>query len=528
MADTITTTSSQAPEWLQPYLKTYVDRAFQVGDQPYQQYQGQRVADLNDTQQTAMDAVQNRAINGNPVMNAAQGALQGIAGGQGLGAQAAQNPYLGQQNASANTFNPYGNIQNSAAGASNPYLSATNANANAWNQYANATNAAAGAQNQHLDAYNANAGTLNAAANVRNADAWTQNASADVYNRNAGASNPYLTAQNPLAQAESPYLQQQIDAASLDTMRNYSQVVRPQMDAAMAQSGSFGNSGLQQVQANQQTDLGKQLGNIASGMRMQDYTTRQGLQENATNRLYQGGQSLQSQQYGAGQQQAQNQFNSGSQLAQNVYAAGQQQAQNQFSAGAQNQSNLYNAGAQQAQNLYLGGAQIQSQQYAAGQQQAQNLYGAGQQQAQNQYNAGSQYQNQLFTGGQAQAQAQNQMFQSQQANQMQALSMAPQYAAQDYTDASQVMNVGNALQNQQQAGLNANYGNWQAAQQYPQQQLGILGQALGMNYGQTNTSTQSQGGGSTWGNAAGGALAGYGATGSPWGAALGGLAGLLG
>ena len=79
MADTITTTSSQAPEWLQPYLKTYMDRAFGVADQPYQQYQGQRVADLNGTQQTAMDAITNRAMNGNPVMNSAQGALQGIA-----------------------------------------------------------------------------------------------------------------------------------------------------------------------------------------------------------------------------------------------------------------------------------------------------------------------------------------------------------------------------------------------------------------------------------------------------------------
>lgn len=428
MADTITTTSSQAPEWLQPYLKTYMDRAFSVADQPFQQYQGQRVADLNSQQQTAMDAITNRAMSGNPVMNAAQGALQGIAGGQGLGAQAAQNQYLTQQNANVNAFNPYANVQNTSAGASNPYLNAQNAN--------------------------------------------------------AGAQNPYLSAQNPLAQAENPYLQQQIDAASSDTMRNYSQVVRPQMDAAMAQSGSFGNSGLQQVQANQQTDLGKQLGNIASGMRMQDYTQRQGLQENATNRLFQGGQTLQGQQYGAGQQLAQNQ--------------------------------------------YLGGAQLQNQQFNAGQQQAQNLYGAGQQQAQNQFNAGSQYQNQLFTGGQAQASAQNQMFQNQQANQMQALSMAPQYAAQDYTDAGQLMNIGNTLQNQRQAGLNADYGNWQQAQQYPQQQLGVLGQALGMNYGQTNTSTQSQGGGSTWGNAAGGALAGYGATGSPWGAALGGLAGLLG
>ena len=571
MADTITTTSSQAPEWLQPYLKSYMDRAFSVADTPYQQYQGQRVADLNGTQQTAMDAIQNRAMNGNPVMNAAQGALQGIAGGQGLGAQAASNPYLTQQNANANAFNPYANVQNTAAGAANPYLNATNANANTFNPYANVSNAAAGASNPYLNATNASANTFNPYANATNAAAGAQNQNINAYNSQAGAANPYLNVQNPLAQAENPYLQQQIDAASSDTMRNYSQVVRPQMDAAMAQSGSFGNSGLQQVQANQQTDLGKQLGNISSGMRMQDYTQRQGLQENATNRLYQGGQTLQGQQYGAGQQLAQNQFQGGAQFqnqqfsagqqqaqnlygagqqqAQNIYGAGQQQAQNQYLGGAQLQNqqfnagqqqaqnlygagqqqaqNLYGAGQQQAQNQYLGGATLQNQQFNAGSQAAQNLYGAGQQQSQNQFNAGSQYANQLFTGGQAQASAQNQMFQNQQANQMQALSMAPQYAAQDYTDAGQLMNIGNTLQNQQQAGLNADYGNWQTAQQYPQQQLGILGQSLGMNYGQNQTSTTNAGSGSTWGNAAGGALAGYGVTGSPWGAALGGLAGLL-
>ena len=202
MADTITTTSSQAPEWLQPYLKSHMDRAFSVADTPYQQYQGQRVADLNGTQQTAMDAIQNRAMNGNPVMNAAQGALQGIAGGQGLGAQAASNPYLTQQNANANAFNPYANVQNTAAGAANPYLNATNANANTFNPYANVSNAAAGASNPYLNATNASANTFNPYANATNAAAGAQNQNINAYNSQAGAANPYLNVQNPLAQAE--------------------------------------------------------------------------------------------------------------------------------------------------------------------------------------------------------------------------------------------------------------------------------------------------------------------------------------
>ena len=392
MASTTQTTSTSLPDWVQPYAQSYLDRASQVADQPYQQYTGQQVAGLNGTQMTAMDAIQNRAMNGNPYMNTAQQSLQGIAGGQNLGAQAAQNPYL----------------------------TATNGQASAQNPYLNAFNQAQGAQ------------------------------------------NPYLNAQNPLAQGENPYLQQQIDAASSDALRNYNTAIRPQMDAAMAQSGSFGNSGLQQVQAQQQTDLGRQLGNISSGMRMQDYTTRQGLQENAVNRQFQGGQQL--------------------------------------------QQNLYNSGAQQAQNQFTGGQQLQ----------------------QNAYNAGSQMQNQLFTGGQAQASAQNNMFQNQQAQQMQALSMAPQFAQADYTDANAMMNVGNTLQQQQQNQNNADYQNWQNAQNWNKNQTQFLGNALGFNFGQNSTQTQNQPSGSKLGSAVGGALAGYGATGSGWGALAGGVAGLLG
>ena len=372
--DSTQTTTSSLPAWVEPYMRSYLDRAVEVSDLPYQQYTGQTVAGMNDAQYQAMDAIRNRAISGSPVMNTAAQSLQSIAGGSQLGQQSAQNPYLTARNEAANTYNPQ-----------------------------------------------------------------------------AGASNPYLQAQNPLAQAENPYLQKQIDAASADVTRNYRDAVMPQMDAARARSGSFGNSGLEFVQQRAQDDLAKQLGNISSGMRMQDYTQRQGLQENAVNRLYQGGATLQSQQYGAGQQQAQNQFN-----------------------------------------------------------------------------AGQQYANQLFSGGQALQSANNQLQSQAMNNQLQALGLAPSYAAQDYTDANALMNVGNALQQQQQSGLTSAYSQWQQAQQYPVQQLQTMGNALGFNFGQQQQTTSGGGRGSTLGNAAGGALTGWGATGSPWGAAIGAGLGLLG
>jgi hypothetical protein len=122
-------------------------------------------------------------------------------------------------------------------------------------------------------------------------------------NQNAGAYNSAAQIQNPYF-GSNPYLQSQIDQASGDVVRNYQTAVKPSIDSANARSGSFGNSGLQEVERNAQSDLQRNLGNISSGMRFQDYTTQQGLGENAVNRLFQ-----------AGGQQAGNLFSSGENLA---------------------------------------------------------------------------------------------------------------------------------------------------------------------------------------------------------------------
>jgi putative salt-induced outer membrane protein YdiY len=58
----------------------------------------------------------------------------------------------------------------------------------------------------------------------------------------------------------------------------------------MQRSGSFGNSGIAQMNQMAQSDMQRNMGNIASGMRMQDYTQQQQLGENAVNRNLQAGQ----------------------------------------------------------------------------------------------------------------------------------------------------------------------------------------------------------------------------------------------
>jgi hypothetical protein len=72
----------------------------------------------------------------------------------------------------------------------------------------------------------------------------------------------------------------------------------------------------------------------------------------------------------------------------------------------------------------------------------------------------------------------------------QALSMAPQFANQDYVDANALLNVGGQAQQFTQAAQNQNQNWFTEAQQFPQQQLGLLGNALGLNQGSQQTSTQ--------------------------------------
>jgi hypothetical protein len=109
----------------------------------------------------------------------------------------------------------------------------------------------------------------------------------------AATDNPYGYASNGGTNqyaGSNPYLQQNIDAALGDITRNYNDAVAPGLSTQMVSSGSFGNTGNQAATQNSLNDLTKNLGNTASGMRMQDYTAQQGLAENQINRNMQNSQ----------------------------------------------------------------------------------------------------------------------------------------------------------------------------------------------------------------------------------------------
>lgn len=83
------------------------------------------------------------------------------------------------------------------------------------------------------------------------------------------------TANNPFLGQNNPFLQQVVDNASGDVVRNYNLAVKPQTESAMVNSGSFGNSGLMQMQGEQQRQLGDTLGKVSTGLRAQDYGQQQ-------------------------------------------------------------------------------------------------------------------------------------------------------------------------------------------------------------------------------------------------------------
>lgn len=202
------------------------------------------------------------------------------------------------------------------------------------------------------------------------------------------AANPYGPVQvqaNPYA-GSNPYLQQQIDSAMGDVTRNWNNIQKPQWDTAMQRSGSFGNSGIAQANQMAQSDMQRNLGQIASGMRFQDYTQQQQLGESAANRALQAGQ-----------------FNAT--MGENY---------------AGRQDSMYNQGQGRA---------------------------------------------------------------------LSALGMAPTFAQQDYNDISQLQQAGAAYQGQNQKVLDNAYAQFLDSRQYPNQQLDVLGNALGRITDRQSTST---------------------------------------
>lgn len=102
-----------------------------------------------------------------------------------------------------------------------------------------------------------------------------------------------------------PYLQPAIDAAQGDIVRNYNLSTQPAYNSAMVRSGSFGNSGVQQLNENAQLNLQKSLGDVSSTMRNNDYQFDRTLGNNQYQFENQFNRSLFNDAYGQNQQNLQ-------------------------------------------------------------------------------------------------------------------------------------------------------------------------------------------------------------------------------
>jgi hypothetical protein len=80
---------------------------------------------------------------------------------------------------------------------------------------------------------------------------------------------------NPFLGQDNPYLQKTIDSTMSDMARNYNLLQAPQTVNSMVNSGSFGNSGLDQMQQNSLLNQQQAMGQTANNMRMQDYGNQQ-------------------------------------------------------------------------------------------------------------------------------------------------------------------------------------------------------------------------------------------------------------
>lgn len=102
-----------------------------------------------------------------------------------------------------------------------------------------------------------------------------------------GGTNPYQGllsgGQNAYA-GSNPYLDQAINKASGDVIRNYQTGTAAQLDRSAAQANAFGSSGHSEQMGQNQYQLGRALGDVSSGMRMQDYGMQQQLAESGLNR----------------------------------------------------------------------------------------------------------------------------------------------------------------------------------------------------------------------------------------------------
>lgn len=257
--------TSSLPSFAQPYADDILKRAQAQADSPAPVYGGPNPYGVNQDQKDAIASV--------------RGAMDNFGG-----ATSAARDFMGATLTGANDYTP-GKIER----ASNSYIGATTPGAS--NSYIGATSAGAAGPGSVADKISGMAGSVNPYLGAN-----AQRASTTL----AGP-----TYKNPLLGLNNPALQAAIDSAQGDVVRNFNLTVAPQREMQAHASGSFGNSGVEQMRNEDNRNLARELGNVSTQMRMADYNTQAGLGEGEASR------SLGLNTFNAGAANAGSQFNSG-------------------------------------------------------------------------------------------------------------------------------------------------------------------------------------------------------------------------
>lgn len=88
------TTTQSIPDELKPLASAYASKAINLANQGYTPYAGQRFADMNNAESSAVNMIANRAMNGSAELNAGSRNLTDTLNGMYLGQS---NPYLQSQ-----------------------------------------------------------------------------------------------------------------------------------------------------------------------------------------------------------------------------------------------------------------------------------------------------------------------------------------------------------------------------------------------------------------------------------------------
>lgn len=290
------TSTNDAPAWAQPYATDILQRGQALANQPAPTYTGANPYSLTPQQTSAM--------------NTAQSAMDQFGQATAPAADYMNSVLAGQQQ-----FNPQsisgitnGYVGQTTPGASNPFIGLTSP----------------GAANGYIGATSPGSAGVGSVANKLYGLAMQDNPFLGASTQQASATTAQQAGRNSLLGLNNPYLNNAISQAQGDVTRQYNLTTAPQLDAQMHASGSYGNTGVQQMQQEAQRNLAQELGRVDSNMRMQDYGLQAQLGEG------QAGREQATNLANAGYANAASQFNAGlsaNDLARNVSGFNTQQGQ---------------------------------------------------------------------------------------------------------------------------------------------------------------------------------------------------------